>query len=131
MELVIVSVASLAIGILVGRWLTMRSNLPQWCHDSSHTFTDLYDHRNMLFLNLCKMYPYGDVWKTRHHETGKPEMPEGFFLVGVETPDGRLSYHMKVEDHWEYTWWIQEIDESPAWDGVKGGTISRLKKVVK
>lgn len=81
--------------------------------DGFHTFTELYQHRHLLFLTLmveiCRDY---DCWKSRKHGDGS-EL-EGWFLAGIELPTGQISYHLPL------SFWGQcvgsERDRAP-WDG--------------
>ncbi len=54
--------------------------------DGYHTFTELYQHRNLLFINLCLTDIKNAFWK--------PDMP-GYFCLYWESPAGQMSYHIK------------------------------------
>lgn len=53
--------------------------------DGYHTFDELYEHRCLLFLNLCLTMPN----KAR---IGKTE--GGWFVLFLELPTGQISYHL-------------------------------------
>jgi len=76
--------------------------------DGYHTFNELYEHRHALFLVVCKTYK---GWKSKKHAANKPPMYDGFFIAGVETPSGVVSYHLPLE------WWdryeCEEREEAP------------------
>jgi hypothetical protein len=54
--------------------------------DGYHTFDELYDHRCLLFLNLCLLDPDNCRWKTDDFE--------GWFCLYWESPKGQISYHL-------------------------------------
>jgi hypothetical protein len=59
--------------------------------DSYHTFEELYNHRNLLFIAILNAYPaYG--WKSRKHHTG--ERLPGWFIAGLDLPTGPITYHL-------------------------------------
>ncbi len=53
--------------------------------DGYHTFDELYNHRCLLFLNLCLRDPENCYWK--------PDFVDWFCLYW-ETPEGQISYHI-------------------------------------
>lgn len=56
------------------------------CSDGYHTFNELYDHRNLLFINLCLVRPQWARWKLDY---------EGWFCLYLELPTGQISYHIQ------------------------------------
>lgn len=56
--------------------------------DGYHTFNELYEHRNLLFLNLCLSDRKNSFWK--------PDYP-GHFCLYWESPKGQMSYHLGNE----------------------------------
>lgn len=81
--------------------------------DGYHTFAELYEHRHTLFAAL--MYAYAPLaFKTRRNQEGE-EWP-GWFIAGLNTAMGQLSYHMPDE------WWdrlpdIRELEYNQKYDG--------------
>lgn len=78
--------------------------------DGYHTFNQLYDHRNLLFLNLVAANP-AISFKTRLND--KKESGEGWFILGMNTEHGQITYHLpdqfwdmavvkEVEYHFDY-----------------------------
>ena len=66
--------------------------------DGHHTFCDLYDHRNMLWLLVLKHYP--DIaFKTHRDENDVKE--EDYFIAGLNTSFGQLTYHIP-DIYWQY-----------------------------
>lgn len=53
--------------------------------DGYHTFDELYEHRVLLWINLCQMLEAGTYVVEDHFE--------GWFLLGLETRFGQVSYH--------------------------------------
>jgi hypothetical protein len=58
--------------------------------DGYHTFNELYEHRCLLFAGLISWLP--GAFKTRLNDKG--EAWEGWFIAGVNTPDGQITYHL-------------------------------------
>jgi hypothetical protein len=54
--------------------------------DGYHTFGELYEHRNMLFMNICSVVPDQCAWR--------PDF-EGWFVLYWESPKGQVSYHIQ------------------------------------
>lgn len=75
--------------------------------DGYHTFTELYEHRCLLFIRLCLMEPERCAWKTDKDF-------DGWFCLYWESPDGQISYHCpnrhlhlidkKITQDQEYKW---------------------------
>lgn len=100
--------------------------------DGYHTFGELYDHRSILFIALMQSNP--DIsWVADLHEDGS--MFPGFFIAGMELPDGQITYHLK-----RHPWFkclvqgranIKYITYAPPYDGhTPEDVIERLEKWV-
>ena len=89
--------------------------------DGYHTFNELYYHRTILFSLFVNYHPEIS-WKSHKHFDGS--MYDGYFIVGVTTPEGDYSYHCKLE-YWDM-FKVPEVDHSPQWDGHKPEDITRL-----
>lgn len=89
--------------------------------DGYHTFAELYEHRHTLFAAL--LYAYAPLaFKTRRNQDGE-EWP-GWFIAGMDTPMGQLSYHMPDE------WWdrlpnIAEVERNSGYDGHTSADVLR------
>lgn len=59
--------------------------------DGYHTFSELYDHRIMLWILLLKHYK-ADAFKTLRDHDGASM--EGYFIAGLNTEFGQLTYHL-------------------------------------
>lgn len=76
--------------------------------DGYHTFDELYEHRCLLFINLCLLMPKKARIGAHEHD--------GWFVMYLDLPTGQISYHLPtrmlplVEDRILGT-------EHPIWDG--------------
>lgn len=84
--------------------------------DGYHTFDELYEHRNILFLALCKGlrndYP---IWKSKLHSDGTsfPDM----FVIGIEEEAGyQITYHLPMK-FYDSAYYAKELERAPEWDG--------------
>lgn len=80
--------------------------------DGYHTFNELYRHRTELFAALCNLFP-GRAWKSTKHFDGT--MEKGWFIAGIDTPDGQATYHCRG-DFWNL-FRVRELETAPKWDG--------------
>ena len=55
--------------------------------DGFHTFNGLYEQRRVLFAALVKAYK-DKAWKSYKHEDGEYCFSGGWFIVGIDTPEG-------------------------------------------
>jgi len=91
--------------------------------DYSHSMGDLYYHRMLLTRALLHSHKE-KAWKSKKHDDG--EMIPGFFIVGLTTKDGDITYHYE-EKYWDL-FEVQELKKAPSWDGIVGGSLQRLLK---
>ncbi len=89
------------------------------CSDGFHTFDELYEHRIVLFIALCKQYRkhnYSSIWKSMNHSDGSSY--EGWFIMGINQEEGKqISYHLPIK-LWSICESIAEtLDKAPKWDG--------------
>lgn len=92
--------------------------------DGYHTFDELYYHRMILFLTLCKIYK-SLAWKSWKHDDGT--MFDNSFIVGIETPLGQYTYH--YNEGFYYMFDVEELEFAPKWDGHKPEDVTRLLKL--
>ena len=82
--------------------------------DTCHTFKELYNHRSILYIKLCKELSMKKdflVFKTKKHND--ESIMEGYFILGVKLPDNSyISYHINIEN-WTLCEFAQEIKKSP------------------
>lgn len=96
--------------------------------DGYHTFDELYEHRCYLFANLMKCYPEKAFKAWKHHDGS---FLDGWFLAGIHTPDGDITYHLPGT-MWDELEGIKEMDRGPEWDGhTSQDVIKRLKQLLK
>lgn len=94
--------------------------------DGYHTMKELYEHRYVLFIALCKIYdnyvtPLDTrikCWKSKLHSDGT--MYEGYFILGMTATEftgspTQISYHLPLE-YWNKTN-VLELKSAPLWDG--------------
>lgn len=80
--------------------------------DGYHTFNELYEHRHTLFRAV--LHAHQDrAWKSLLHDD--LTMFEGWFIAGIETPDGQATYHLplRLYDSFE----VKQLPTAPKWDG--------------
>ena len=82
--------------------------------DGFHTFNGLYEQRMILFAALVKAYR-DKAWKSYRHEDGEYCFGGGWFIVGIDTPEGIYTYH------YENKYWnmfdCADLPRSKHWDG--------------
>lgn len=89
--------------------------------DGYHTFGELYDHRCLLWVNLCLATPERAYWRNGF---------DGWPLLGMETPAGQVSYHVPERLLELFKDRIKE--GGPEWDGhVSIDVLHRLTKLAR
>ena len=89
--------------------------------DGYHSYNELYKHRMILFSIICNQNQEV-AWKSLLHHDGT--MFDGYFIVGINTPQGQFTYHYQLE-YWEL-FKVQELDKAPEYDGHTPDDIYRL-----
>ena len=82
--------------------------------DGYHTFNGLYEQRMILFAALVKAYKERS-WKSYRHEDGEYCFGGGWFIVGIDTPEGSYTYHYENK-YWDM-FDCQDIPRAKHWDG--------------
>jgi hypothetical protein len=98
--------------------------------DGYHTFDELYEHRIMLYITLCKslmaayvqdsLTPFADpdripVWKSKVHSDGSTW--DGWFIMGIDQEPGlQITYHLPVSK-WDLCGFAFELEKAPEFDG--------------
>lgn len=101
---------------------------PAQLTDGHHTMEELYDHRRALTAALAA--ERADIaWRSkRHHPDDGPMFDGGYFVVGIDTPAGTITYHYKLA-HWDDFAAVPELEHAPKWDGAQSDqTVVRLLK---
>lgn len=91
--------------------------------DGYHTFNGLYYQRLILFAALVKAHK-DKAWKSWRHEDGEIPFGGGWFIVGIDTPEGSYTYHYEAKD-----WDLFDCKELPVgkhWDGHTEEDVTRL-----
>lgn len=91
--------------------------------DGYHTFNGLYYQRMVLFATLVKAYK-DKAWKSHRHEDGELCFGGGWFIVGIDTPEGSYTYHYEDKD-WDLFDCV-ELPVSKHWDGHTEKDVTRL-----
>jgi hypothetical protein len=91
--------------------------------DGYHTFGELYEHRIVLFIALCRQASirnirnsnYNPCWKSLLHSDGTSL--EGWFIMGYGRGEGhQITYHMPME-YWDHIKFAEVEARAPKWDG--------------
>ena len=91
--------------------------------DGYHTFNDLYHQRAVLFAALVKAHK-DKAWKSWKHEDGEDCFGGGWFIVGIDTPQGSYTYHYK-EKYWGLFECVA-LERAKHWDGHTDKDVERL-----
>lgn len=82
--------------------------------DGFHTFNGLYEQRMILFAALVRAYK-DRAWKSYRHEDGELCFGGGWFIVGIDTPEGSYTYHYENK-YWDMFDCI-DLPRAKHWDG--------------
>ena len=91
--------------------------------DGYHTFNGLYYQRMVLFAALVNAYN-DKAWKSWKHEDGEPCFDGGWFIVGIDTPQGSYTYHYE-DKYWNW-FECEELPVAKHWDGHTEEDVTRL-----
>lgn len=91
--------------------------------DGFHTFDALYHQRLVLFATIVNTHR-GLCWKSYKHEDGNLCFGGGWFIVGIDTPDGPYTYHYENK-YWDM-FYCKELEVAPHWDGHTDKDVMRL-----
>lgn len=91
--------------------------------DGFHTFRQLYYQRMVLFAAIVKQNK-DKAWKSLRHEDGELCFGGGWFIVGVDTPEGSYTYH--YEDNYYSMFDCKELERGKHWDGHTEKDVTRL-----
>jgi len=96
--------------------------------DGFHTFRQLYYQRMMLFATIVKQNK-DKAWKSLRHEDGELCFGGGWFIVGIDTPEGSYTYH--YEDNYYSLFDCEELERGKHWDGHTEKDVARLLSLPK
>lgn len=101
--------------------------------DGYHTFEELYQHRNALFLNLCLFYKRKAWWSYKHSD-GEEAFGYPWVIVGINyKPGHQITYHINTKEVGIITWErfaerIRYLERAPSFDNHSSrDVINRLK----
>lgn len=96
--------------------------------DGFHTFRQLYYQRMMLFAALVRQNK-DRAWKSLRHEDGELCFGGGWFIVGIDTPEGSYTYH--YENNYYSLFDCEELERGKHWDGHTEKDVTRLLSLPK
>lgn len=111
--------------------------------DGYHTMDELYEHRIVLYITLCKTLAkmvekanengsdFRQVWRSKYHSDGELCFGTGTqFVLGINYDKGKqISYHIPIEK-WEETDFADILEKAPEWDGhTPADVLERLKNL--
>ena len=91
--------------------------------DGYHTFNGLYYQRMVLFSALVNAHN-DRAWKSWKHEDGEACFGGGWFIVGIDTPQGGYTYHYE-DKYWNW-FECEELPVARHWDGHTEEDVTRL-----
>lgn len=91
--------------------------------DGFHTFRQLYYQRMMLFATIVKQNK-DKAWKSLRHEDGELCFGGGWFIVGIDTPEGSYTYHYETNFYSLFD--CTELECAKHWDGHTEKDVARL-----
>lgn len=91
--------------------------------DGYHTFNQLYYQRMMLFAALVKQNR-DKAWKSSRHADGELCFGGGWFIVGIDTPEGSYTYHYEIKYFDLFD--CEELECGKVWDGHTEKDVTRL-----
>lgn len=99
--------------------------------DGYHTFGELYEHRIVLFIALCRFvqqFGTASVWRSRIHSDGTSF--DGWFVLGIFERKGlQITYHLP-NTRWQECDFAKQLDCAPEFDGhTPSDVLERLKKL--
>ena len=94
--------------------------------DGYHTFSDLYEHRCLLWVNLLQLNK-ASSFKTWKNDTG--EEIDGWFIAGTNTSYGQITYYLPAK-YWQLLSGVKEMDSNFDYDGhTSEDVLNRLEKL--
>lgn len=108
--------------------------------DGYHSFEELYEHRIVLFIALCRLLkrqensighiPEGEsfIWRSKLHSDG--EAWDGWFIMGIDKPKTKqITYHLPISK-WHETDFAETLGRAPEFDGhTPEDVLERLKNL--
>lgn len=99
--------------------------------DGYHTFNELYEHRIILFIALCKWLKLSvekehQPWRSLTHHDGSVFID--WFIMGIGKEKGKqITYHLPLSK-WDETNFVETLEKAPKWDKhTPSDVLERLK----
>jgi hypothetical protein len=102
--------------------------------DGYHTFDELYEHRIVIYMSLCRSIAENDsmsiplIWRSTTHSDGS--VWDGWFILGIDVRPGyQISYHLPMSK-WDECKFAQLLPRAPEFDGhTSADVLKRLSKL--
>ncbi len=95
--------------------------------DGYHTFNELYEHRHLLFINVALAHR-ATAFKTWKNHKG--EEWEGWFILGINTKFGQITYHLPM--HYWLSVHVKKVEYNADYDNHQpDDVIDRLYALIK
>lgn len=97
--------------------------------DGYHTFTELYEHRIALWIQLVKLldehHDSYSAWRAKKHYDGSEF--EGWFILGVTCVDTgkQMTYHIPNRE-WDNCKPVRIFEKAREWDGHTSADVLKL-----
>jgi len=95
--------------------------------DGYHTFSELYAARHILFVNVCLMSPNIAFWT---HRSKEGEVMDGWFILGLQSSNEQLTFHLPVEYLHYVKGVIKEVERNKLYDDHGGVEVLERLKIV-
>ena len=96
--------------------------------DGYHTFNSLYYQRLILFATIVNQNQ-DMCWKSTRHEDGELCFDGGWFIVGIDTPNGSYTYHYELK-YWDL-FKCRSLPTARPWDGHTDKDVDRVLSIIK
>lgn len=110
-------------------------DVPGKISDGYHTFDELYEHRIVLWIALCRVWATSVqvvkyVWRSKKHSDGSKI--DGWFLLGMGDENGeQITYHLPMR-FWKATNFCKQntLPKAPEFDGhTSADVLDRISKL--
>jgi len=105
--------------------------------DGYHTFDELYEHRNRLYIELCRSIAIrameknheNPVWLSAKHSDGSRYT--GWIVLGIFYEKGKqITYHIQERFFSEVNHFATYLEKAPEYDGhTSNDVVQRLAKL--
>lgn len=105
--------------------------------DGYHTFDELYEHRIVLWIALCRQRhtrrtedaPFGNVWCSVQHSDGSTF--GDWFILGIGKAKGsQITYHLPARYWNEVCEFAEVLEKAPEFDGHDSDEVLRRLSIL-